>query len=150
MPNRKIVPDVVQNQDLVTVEPSLTVRAAAMKMAERRIGAVMVLEGGALRGIFTERDVLNRVVARGLDPDQTRVAEVMTADPVTLGPDDTADSALELMGTRGFRHLPVVKDGRVLAMVSIRDLYAAIQVQLQEDIKEREAFIFGTSYGTSP
>src|SRR3546814_11024537 len=94
-------------------------------MAERHIGAVLIGEGNRLQGIFTERDLLIRVIARGLDPDATQLKEVMTPDPDTVGPNDWASLALERMRSSGYRHVPVVDDGIVVGIVSLRDLYAA-------------------------
>jgi CBS domain-containing protein len=147
--HRHIVPDIVSNQTLTTLAPQTTVREAAKLMTERKIGAIMVVEGGRLVGIFSERDVLGRVVARGLDPDKTLLRDTMTANPVTVGPDDPPASALEMMAQRGFRHLPVVDGDRIVGMVSIRDLYAAIKVELEEEVHERESFIFGSNYGVA-
>ncbi|MEJ0072428.1 MAG: CBS domain-containing protein [Pseudomonadota bacterium] len=144
---RTIVPDIVDQQDLWTITPQTTVREAARLMAQRRIGAAMVLSEGHLVGIFSERDLTHRVVAPGLDPDGTRVAAVMTANPVTIGPRDKAGEALELMRTHGFRHLPVVDGGRAVGMVSVRDLYDAVKGQLEEDLQERDAYISGSGYG---
>src|SRR5258706_4409086 len=141
--HRRIVPDIVSNQNLVTLAPQTTVREAAKLMTERKIGAIMVVESGKLVGIFSERDVLGRVVARGLDPDKTTLRETMTANPVTAGPDDPPASALPMIAQRGFRHLPVVDGDRIVGMVSIRDLYAAIKGELEDEVHEREAFIFG-------
>jgi CBS domain-containing protein len=144
---RNIVPDIVSGQQtLALVPPTATVREAVDLMAKRHIGAVMVVSGSnRLEGIFTERDVLMRVVARGRDPGTTRISEVMTANPETIAPDLLALDALQRMKTKGFRHLPVVDDGKLVGIVSIRDLYDAVTHQLEEDIQEREAFIFGTA-----
>ena len=71
----------------------------------------------------------------------------MTKNPDCVGPDDTALSALETMRKKGFRHLPVVEDGKVVGVVSIRDLYASVKVQLEDDLRERDQFIFGAGYG---
>ena len=147
--HRRIVPDIVSNQTLVTLAPQTTVREAAKLMTERKIGAIMVVEGGRLVGIFSERDVLGRVVARSLDPDKTTLRETMTPNPLTVRPDDPPASALEMMAQRGFRHLPVVDGERIVGMVSIRDLYAAIKVELEEEVHERESFIFGSNYGVA-
>jgi CBS domain-containing protein len=147
--HRHIVPDIVSNQSLTTLAPQTSVREAAKLMTERKIGAIMVVEGGRLVGIFSERDVLGRVVARGLDPDKTLLRDTMTANPVTVGPDDPPAAALEMMAQRGFRHLPVVDGDRIVGMVSIRDLYAAIKGELEEEVHEREAFIFGSNYGVA-
>src|SRR5258707_15058200 len=86
-----------------------------------RIGAIFVVDGGGLAGIFTERDALFRVVAEGRDPATTRVAEGMTDNPRTIGPDRPFGHALHLMYEGEFRHVPVVEDGRPLGMVSARD-----------------------------
>ncbi len=145
---RRIVPDLVSNQSLASLPPSATVRDAARIMAERHIGAVLVAVDGRLQGIFTERDLLARVVAAGLDPDDTVLGGVMTPDPDTVAPGDTALVALRRMTECGYRHLPVVSGGQMIGMVSIRDLYAAANSELAEDLEQREAFIFDTGYGT--
>lgn len=132
--NQTIIPDVVHEQSLITVAPGDSVRAIVRLMAERHIGAVPVTENDALVGIFTERDVMCRVVDRDLDPSATTVGEVMTANPQTASPDWPILTALEHMAEGGYRHLPVVQDGRLLAIVSIRDLYAAVTGKLEGDI----------------
>jgi CBS domain-containing protein len=146
--HRKVVPDIVSQQKIELLPASTTVRAAARNMAERHIGAVLVGQDGKLQGIFTERDLLMRVVARVRDPDSTALGEVMTADPDTVGPNDLASLALERMRTSGYRHVPVVQNGAVVGIVSLRDLYAAAKSELEEDLQQREAFIFDTGYGT--
>jgi CBS domain-containing protein len=146
--HRKVVPDIVSQQKIELLPASTTVRAAARNMAERHIGAVLVGQDGKLQGIFTERDLLMRVVARDRDPDSTALGEVMTADPDTVGPNDLASLALERMRTSGYRHVPVVQNGAVVGIVSLRDLYAAAKRELEEDLQQRDAFIFDTGYGT--
>ncbi|CCQ73020.1 cyclic nucleotide-binding/CBS domain-containing protein [Magnetospira sp. QH-2] len=145
--HRKIIPDIVQFQTACALSPSDSARAAAECMAERNVAASVVLEDGNLVGIVTERDLTRKVVATGNTPDATTLAEIMTPNPDTLSPDDTAYSALRLMQTRHVRHLPVVDNGQVVSMVSIRDLYASITDELEHDIKETEAFVFGDRYG---
>jgi CBS domain-containing protein len=145
---RRIVPDLVSNQTLASLPPSATVRDAARVMGERHIGAVLVAVDGRLQGIFTERDALVRVVAAGLDPDDTALGRVMTPNPDTVAPSDKALDALRRMTERGYRHLPVVDGARMVGIVSIRDLYAAVNSELAEDLEQREAFIFDTGYGT--
>ncbi len=146
---RYIVPDIIDQQELWTITPQTTVREAARLMTQRHIGAAMVLSDGRLVGIFSERDLSQRVVAAGLDPETTRVGAVMTGNPVTIGPRDTAMDALELMRTHRFRHLPVIDQGQPVGMVSVRDLYDAVKVQLEEDLQERDAYIFGSGYAIS-
>lgn len=142
----KIVPDVVSPSDVLSLPPDASVRQAARLMAESNVASVLVTENGRLLGIVTERDVTARVVATGLDPDHTALSQVMTADPRTLAPDDSIGEALELMRSHGFRHLPVLDDdGHPVAMVSVRDLYAVVQRQLEHDILNRDAWILGVA-----
>ena len=146
--HRKIVPDIVNDQQIELLSDGMTVREAAKYMADRHIGAVLIGEGDKLTGIFTERDILTRVVAKGLDPEAATVAEVMTGNPDTVAPSEEALSALDRMREKGYRHLPVADQGRVVGIVSIRDLYAAVKSELESDIKDREAFMFDTGYGS--
>ena len=144
---RRIVPHIVKDQELTFLNPSATVREAANLMAEKRIGAVLAMENDKLAGIFTERDVMTRVVAAGLDPETTLIDSVMTKKLDTVGPDDTANRALIMMNERGYRHLPVVDGDKVVGIISVRDLFASVQRELEEGIREREAFISGSGYG---
>lgn len=144
----KIVPDVIGKQDLVLVSGDTTVREAAKLMASRKIGAVMVGEGQTIHGIFTERDLATKVVAPGRDPEKVRLSEVMTSKPDTIRPDETAGDALERMSRGGYRHLPVVDQGKLVGMVSVRDIYAAVLNELKDELHDREAFIQGSAgYG---
>tara|TARA_R100001143_G_C3339577_1_gene123566 strand:- start:533 stop:1012 length:480 start_codon:yes stop_codon:yes gene_type:complete len=146
----KIVPGVVKEQSIATLNPADSVMDAVNMMTERKIGAVIIVDNSArLAGIFTERDLVNRVVAKGLDTASTPLKQVMTANPDTLGPDDTAMNALELMSARRYRHLPVIDGETVVGMVSIRDLFNVVKAQLEEDLREREKFIFGSDYGVA-
>ncbi len=145
---RKIVPDIVQGQSLTSVTIDDTAFSAAKKMADAHVAAVVVVDGnGDLIGIVTERDMTQRVLAAGLDGKSTKISDIMTANPDTLAPDDSAGDALELMRTRKYRHLPVVDGSKCVAMVSIRDLYAAVHDALEADMRETEAFVFGDRYG---
>jgi CBS domain-containing protein len=91
-------------------------------MTAEKIGAVIVMDGERLIGIFTERDALNKVLAAGLDPVSTKISEVMTRDPFCIPPATTVGEAMELVTRRRFRHLPIVENGKVLAVVSSGDL----------------------------
>ncbi len=144
---RRIVPDIIESQELFTLSPSDSVRDAVRVMTERKIGAVLITRDGKLAGIFTERDVLTRVVDAGLNADTTKVEDVMTADPDTLAPSDRAMDALMKMSTRGYRHLPVVNEGQLVGIVSIRDIFGAVQKELETDLKQRDQMIFDTGYG---
>ena len=146
----KIVPGVVKEQSIATLNPADSVMDAVNLMTERKIGAVIIVDNNArLAGIFTERDLVNRVVAKGLDAVSTPLKQVMTANPDTLAPGDTAMNALELMSARRYRHLPVLDGENVVGMVSIRDLFNVVKAQLEEDLREREKFIFGSDYGVA-
>lgn len=145
---RKIIPDVVKRQTISSLKPDNTAFEAASMMTKANIGAVVILDPkGGLIGIVTERDMTRRVIAKGVDPKGTRLADIMTKNPDTLSPDDSANDALELMQARRYRHLPVVEDGKCVGMVSVRDLYAAAKQSLEESIRETEAFVFGDRYG---
>jgi CBS domain-containing protein len=107
----------------VTTHPRATVRQVCEQMLEEKVGAVIVLDDGRLVGIFSERDVVGRVVIPRLDPDTTPVSAVMTREVQTAGPGMTADECAALMHGGRFRHLPVVDSaGRVLAVLSVRHL----------------------------
>ena len=108
------------SRNLLSVDPGETITEVAQRMVERNLGAVLVLDGGRLAGIMTERDLL-RAVARGLHGDAL-VAEYMTEHPETIAPDDTTQHAAVLMIHGGFRHLPVVERDDVVGILSIRDL----------------------------
>ena len=110
--------------DLLTVEAATPLAAAAREMDDRGVGAVLVLAGDRLQGVFTERDVL-RAVAHGRVGDAT-VGDFMTPHPETIEPDDTTEHAAVLMIHGGFRHLPVVNAGRVVGILSIRDLMRSV------------------------
>jgi len=131
---RTVVPHAVSEQSLATLEPGATVVEAARMMAYLRIGALMVVEGEKLVGIFSERDALTRVLAKELDPATTTLAQVMTPDPIVISPDATVQQALDIMAAKGFRHLPVIEEARIVAIVSIRDLYRSVKDQMETDI----------------
>ena len=105
--------------DVLAVGPATSLVDAAGRMHDRRVGAVVVTDGGRLVGILTERDVLRAVATGGVDGP---VAEAMTRTPDTIGPDETVGHAAALMIHGGFRHLPVVDGDAVVGMISIRDL----------------------------
>lgn len=121
----KLVRDFLRRGEVHYAPPDLTVRQAAQYMTSKEIGAVPVLEKGRLVGIFTERDLLNRVVAHGLDPATTTVGEVMTRELVVADAADHYEAALEKMKDCNCRHLPVVEKDRLVGVVSMRDLLLA-------------------------
>jgi CBS domain-containing protein len=129
----KPVRSVMQRQEVLKAAPETLVSKAAELMAARNVGAIMVVEDDHLVGIFTERDIVFRVVARGLDAQATRLADVMTREPHTVDPDKPFGYALLVMQENGFRHLPVMRDGKPIGIVSSR---SAMDPELEEFVSE--------------
>jgi CBS domain-containing protein len=127
---------IIANQELFSVGPDATVLEAARYMAERRVGAVSVIEKDEMVGIISERDLMTKVVAEGRDPKTTLVGDVMSRRLVHGVPGDTCASCIAKMLENNCRHLPIVAEGRVVGMVSIRDLY---RVDATEKAHELEA-----------
>ena len=123
----------MERRKFVTVPPKTTVREASQLMAKKQVGAVLVVEEGRLLGIFSERDVVFRVVALGLDPATTPLVQVMTPEPKTIKPNNTLGYAMLLMHENGFRHLPVLEDGKPIGIVSAR---SALDPDLEEFVCE--------------
>ncbi len=144
---RRMIRDIVANRPLVAASAALSVRQAAQLMAEQRIGALLVVEQEEIRGIFTERDALNKVLAAGLDPETTPLSAVMVAHPKTIGADKPLAYALQMMIDGGFRHVPVVdRDGQPIGMVSARDALGQDMVDLEQDLKRLEALEASIAY----
>lgn len=118
--------------------PSMTVAAAARLMAEHNVGAVMVAEGEQLLGIFTERDMVMRIVAKGVDPESTTLAQAMTPSPVVVEPKAPLGFALVLMQEKGFRHLPVIDGGRPVGIVSSRSAMDPDLLEFRSEIARRD------------
>jgi CBS domain-containing protein len=129
-----LVYDLVKDRRVYSIEADRSVLEAARFMMEHSIGALPVLRNGELVGIFSERDIMNRVVAVGRMPGTTKIAEVMTANPKAVSVDETVENCLFLMREFGFRHLPII-DGKALkGLVSSRDILLRYVAQ-----KEAEA-----------
>ena len=114
--------DLVKDRPVYSVEADCTVLEAARLMMEHRIGALPVLRNGELVGIFSERDIMNRVVAVGRLPGSTKISEVMTTNPKAVNVDETIENCLYLMREFGFRHLPIVDGKELKGLVSSRDI----------------------------
>ena len=121
----------IMTTKLISVEQTATVAEAATVMGERHVGSALVLEGGKLVGIFTERDIV-RALSQHFDAPGHPISHWMTRDPTTVEPAASVQEALELMLAGGFRHLPVKEGGSVVGMVSIRDLSEALAEQAEE------------------
>src|SRR5450631_189810 len=121
------------SRSIHSVGPDASITECVRLMTAGKIGALMVMDGGRLIGIFTERDALNKVLANNLDPGNTKVSEVMTKDPYYISPTTTVGDAMKLITKRRFRHLPIVDNGKVLAVVSSGDLtHWLVQGQMGE------------------
>ena len=129
----KKVVQIVEGRELLHLHDQMSVYDAAKFMSEHKIGAAPVLSGKRLVGVFSERDLMTRVVVPGIDPIKTLVTVVMTQDLVVAEPEDTHEECVAKMQKRGCRHLPVVQQGRLLGFLSLRDL---LRVDLEEKAEE--------------
>jgi CBS domain-containing protein len=125
------IKELIADRSVYTVDKGSTVQAAAEFMAEKNIGAVSVMDGSRLVGIFSERDMISRVIAKGLNPVTTSVSSVMTANLVVASSDETYESCLRKMKQANCRHLPIVEADKLVGFISLRDL-------LQVEINERD------------
>jgi len=123
----------MERRKLLIAAPQTSVSKAAKMMADKQVGALLVVDDERLIGIFTERDALYRVIACGLDPHKTPLADVMTQKPKTVAPEKSFGYAMTVMHANGFRHLPVIEDGKPIGIVSARD---ALDPDLEEFVSE--------------
>jgi CBS domain-containing protein len=139
----RTIRNIVQDQDIVTAPSKTSVADAAGMMKQHKVGAILVVDDSKLVGIFTERDGLYRVVAEQRDVRKTMLAEVMTANPQSIHPDEPFPRALHMMHAGGFRHVPVVENGTPIGIVSARDalgpeledfVYAVLRQEQMGDI----------------
>ena len=136
--DKKILKGLIKDRPLISVEENTTVAAAARVMCDSCMGAILVINQDRLTGIFTERDMVQRVVAQNRDPQTTPISEVMTRSLVTASPDDHHILALRRMLTANCRHLPVVDGQKVVGMVSKRELLAVDVELLEEEIHRHD------------
>ena len=137
------VKDIVQDRPLFSVESGQSVAEVAGRMAELRVGAILVVENGALRGLFSERDLMTRVVVERCDPQTTPVDAVMTSNLATIEEDATLEDALERMHTHNCRHLPVMRGDQVAGFLSMRDLMNYELDRKTEELDHMRAYIHG-------
>ena len=131
---RRIVPDItVEGRELLELPATASVYEAACAMRDWCVGAVLVTEAGRLAGIFTKRDMIDRVVASQREPKATPLAEVMTENPSTVSPGARALEALRRMEDGGYRHLPVVAGSRLVGIVSRRDFFGSEKARLETE-----------------
>ncbi len=133
---------------LITVESSMSVFEAVQAMAQKKIGAVVVMEGNVAVGICSERDIMFRVVVEKRDPENTPINDVMTAPLITISRRSTADDALKLMLDKHIRHLPVIDvDGTMAGMISIRNLLHEKVAELTDQLDSLEAYFTADGSG---
>jgi CBS domain-containing protein len=133
----RTVRDVMSCSAICQQPPGASVRAACCLMAEHRCGSVLVVDRDRLVGIFTVRDAVERVFAQGRDPDLTFLAEVMTVEPDTIGPNERVDEAVRRMDEFGYRHLPVVDGERAVGVLSLRDLPIETLAAMHAELESR-------------
>jgi CBS domain-containing protein len=133
--------DLIKNQDTYQADIGQTVLETVRAMVERNIGAVPVLHDGQLAGIFSERDLMKRVVAEGRDPRSTSLAEVMTDDPLTISLNEELGNCMSVMRRNNFRHLPVCHEGKLVAMVSLRDILLQDLTDKDDEVRMMRAYI---------
>jgi CBS domain-containing protein len=131
------------SSDIWFVSPLETVYSALKMMADKDVGALLVMENDQLAGVVSERDYARKVVLLGRGSKETPVREIMNSSPITIRPDCTVDEAMRLIVTNRIRHLPVVRDGKILGMISIGDLVNWIAFVQEERIQHLESYIHG-------
>jgi CBS domain-containing protein len=129
--------------EVFSVTPQDTVRRAIEVMATRHVGALLVMNQEALLGVISERDYARKVILKNRNSQDTPVADIMSSPVVTVTPEDTVHRCMQIMTDKRIRHLPVVKDGRVLGMLSIGDLVKAVIQEQSEHIEQLERYIAG-------
>ncbi len=136
--------NLLRTQDLLTLDESASVFEAARAMTARSVGAVLVTTAdGRLAGIFTERDLMSRVVVPRREPEKVKLREVMTREVYSVGPDREVGDVRSELSRRHFRHLPVVVDGRVVGILSLRDLLRADIDEMSHEVEELQKYFLG-------
>ncbi|MCX2495688.1 CBS domain-containing protein [Pedobacter sp. PF22-3] len=128
---------------IISVSENISVLDALKVMTEKNISAVLVMEYGKLRGIFTERDYARKIILQGKSSKDTLIKEAMTANPITVKLSDSIDHCMELMTDKHIRHLPVVENDEVKGMVSIGDVVKFIIADQKQTISQLESYISG-------
>ncbi len=139
------VRDIIHNRELFSVEEHETVADVARRMAELHIGAIVVLKAGELRGVFSERDLMKRVVLERLNPEQTPVSLVMSTSLATIDELSAIEEAMEMMQAHNCRHLPVCRGSRVVAFLSMRDVMNFELARKTEELHHMRAYIHGSA-----
>jgi CBS domain-containing protein len=141
---RMRIHDLINNQDTYRADGAQTVLEVVQAMVTRNIGAVPIVRDGLLVGIFSERDLMKRVVAEARDPQVTRLEEVMTENPLTVSPIETPENCMLLMRRHGFRHLPICDGKQLLGVISLRDLLLHDLTEKDYEVRMMRAYIQAT------
>jgi CBS domain-containing protein len=128
----------VKGNDIWSIEPGASVFDALNMMSNKDVGALIVMNGKGMVGILSERDYARKIILLGKTSRETRVDEIMSEDVVTIHPDQTIEEAMEMMNSKHIRHLPVEEDGKVIGMVTIRDLMKVIIYKQLQSIRTLE------------
>jgi len=139
-----LISDLLKSQVVIAADPHQTVLEVARLMVEHNIGAVPVVHQGGLIGIFSERDLMNRVVVGGKDPARILVSQVMTEDPMTVEPGDSLETCMTLMRRHGFRHLPVCVGRDLRGFVSLRDILLHDLDEKDDEVRMMRAYLHST------
>ncbi len=139
-----LICDLLKNQNTISAKSHQTVLEVARLMVEHNIGAVPVLLDGRLVGIFSERDLMSRVVVVGKDPALTEISQVMTEDPLTVSPSDPLETCMTLMKRHGFRHLPVCVGRELQGVVSLRDILLHDLDEKDDEVRMMRAYLHST------
>ncbi|GAB3715294.1 CBS domain-containing protein [Spirosoma flavus] len=131
---------------LYSVSSDQTVLEALRVMADKNIGAVLVVDKGVLTGIFSERDYARKIVLKDRHSDDTRIADVMTANVITIAPEQSLEECMHIMSDKHIRHLPVMDSGELLGIISINDVVSAIIRDQKTRIDSLESYISGSPY----
>lgn len=126
-----------------SIQPDQSVLDAIRMMAERHVGALLVMDGATLAGIVSERDYARKVILRGRSSSDTRISDIMSSSVITVGPDDSIEHCMVLCTERHIRHLPVVHEGSVIGIVSIGDLVKSVIREQAEQLRQLQQYIAG-------
>ena len=138
----KTLRDIMRSGFLFTVQKKALVAEAVRLMADHNVGIVIVLDGSRLAGVFSERDVIRRVLYQGLDPDRTEIGDVMTGCVITADAEMDYDTAMRAMDEAGIRHLLVTSGSRMLSMISVRDLMRATIHDKEEEVQHLREYLY--------
>ena len=140
-----MVRDILQTKvnAVLFVSPETTVFDALVVMAEKNVGALLVMGGDTLVGIFSERDYTRKVELKGKTSKELRIREVMTSDPISVRPEQSIEECMEIMNSRHIRHLPVLENGTLIGMITIRDAIKAVISEKERTISQLENYIKG-------